>query len=99
MLYTILYDIYTVYLAWIYAYRVLLPLLAAAVRHRVPHGENCCWLIESDSSVFFLLNVPLGSTVASTASICLYYIIGLTGMRGAKAGFIQPAAAKPPLHY
>ena len=37
--------------------------------------------IESDSSVFllfiqkrYILNVPLGSTVASTASICLHYV-------------------------
>ena len=67
----------------IYAYRVLLPLLLlllAAVRHRVPDGKIVCWFIESGSSVFFLFtqtrftfNVLLGSTVAFTASICLYY--------------------------
>jgi len=57
----------------------MLLLLAAGVRHRVPDGQICCWLIESDPSVFFLFiqtrllfNVPLGSTVAFAASICLH---------------------------
>ena len=27
---------------------------AAAVRRRVPEAKNCCWLIESDSSQWFL---------------------------------------------
>ena len=56
---------------------LLLLLLAAAVRHRVREGKICCWCIESDASVSFLLIqtnlvfiVPLGSTVAFTASIC-----------------------------
>ena len=52
----------------------------AAVRHRAPHGKICCWFIESDPSVSFyslkdylspIFNVPHGSTVAFTASICL----------------------------
>ena len=69
---------------------------AAAVRHRVPEGVLCRWFIESDSinSVFFLFiqsqfifNVPLGSTIAFTASICLYV---MTGMRGAKAAVSPP---------
>ena len=41
-------------------------------------AKNVTWLVESDSSVFFLVieirfnfYVPLGSTVAFTASICL----------------------------
>ena len=58
-----------------------------------PDGEKCC-SIESDSCVFFLFiqtryifYVPLGSTVAFTASICLHcstFSI-ITGMHGAKA--------------
>ena len=28
--------------------------VAAAVRHRVPDGKNCCWSIESDSIQCFL---------------------------------------------
>ena len=55
-------------------------LLPAAVRHRVlPDDKFCCWFVESDPSVFFLFiqtrflfDVPLGSTVAFTASICLH---------------------------
>ena len=54
-------------------------LLPAAVRHCVPEGQIGCWFIESDLSVFFLFiqtgyifNVPLGGTVAFTASICQY---------------------------
>ena len=45
-------------------------LLAAALRHRVPEGKNCCWFVESDPSIFFLFSqtrfifyVPLGGTV------------------------------------
>ena len=32
-----------------------LQVVAAAVRHRVSDGNHCCWFIESDSSVFFLV--------------------------------------------
>ena len=49
-----------IYLACVYTYRVLLPLLlllctgvvasaAAAVRRRLPDDKQCCWFIESDS--------------------------------------------------
>ena len=48
------------------------------VRHRVPDDAICCCgFFAPDSSVSFSLfdhdfvNVPLGSTVACTASICL----------------------------
>ena len=30
-------------------------LLPAAVRHRVPDDQICCWCVESDLSLFFLL--------------------------------------------
>ena len=83
----------TCYIPDMYLYKVLLALFlllctsvvaaaAAAVRHRVPDGINCCWFVESiiPSSVFLFLQtrfvfmyVPLGSIVAFTASICLYY--------------------------
>ena len=53
-----------IYLACIYTYGVLLPLLllgtggvaeaAASVRHRVPDGKQCCWLIESISIACFI---------------------------------------------
>ena len=62
-----------------FCYRLLLLRLAAGVCHAVPDGNFCCWFIESDPSVFFLFiqtryifNVPLGSNVAFTASICLH---------------------------
>ena len=44
----------------------------------------------------FLMYLPLGSTVAFTASICLYYILGNYG-HGRSQGRRQPAAAKPRL--
>ena len=56
---------------------------AAAVRHRVPDGTNCCWFIESDciygflslhSQTRFIFNVctyPLAVLFVFTASICL----------------------------
>ena len=54
-------------------------LLPAAVRRRERDRKFCCWFIKSDSSVLFLLiqtrivfSVPLASTVAFTASICLH---------------------------
>ena len=65
---------------------------ADAVCHRVPDGRNCCWFIGSDSIQCFLclhtwlaFNVPLGSTVAFTASIwLLYYIFGKSCARWQK---------------
>ena len=63
----------------VFAAAAVLLFLAAGVRYRVPDGQICCWFIESDPSVFFLFiqtrfifYVPLGSTVAFTASICLH---------------------------
>ena len=81
---------------------------AAAVRHRVADSKNCCWFIEYDSiqcfiSSFkhdiFIMYVPLGSTVAFSASICLYYILGSYGMRGAKTGVIPPRRSPPCTRY
>ena len=78
---------------------------AAAVRHHVRDGKNCCWFIESNSSVFFLFiqtrfifNVPLVSAVAFTASICLWYILGSYGHARSQGGR-QPAAGSPPCIY
>ena len=31
---------------------------AAAFRHRVADVKNCCWLIKSDSTLFFFLFIP-----------------------------------------
>ena len=60
---------------------LLLQLAAAAVRHRVPDVKNCCRgslnlipvLSFSSFKYYQVFNfyVPLGSTVAFTASICL----------------------------
>ena len=69
-------------------------LFPAAIRHRVPGGQTCCWFIESDPIVFFFFiqtrfipHVPLGSTVAFTASICLLVSSSaIADIRGAKAG-------------
>ena len=55
-------------------------LLPAAVRHRVPDGQICCWFIESDPSVFFLPiqarflsdGTPWQSCIAFTDTICLH---------------------------
>ena len=80
---------------------------AAAVRHRVTDGKIYCSFVESDSRFFFLFirtpcifHVPLGSTVACTASIYLsyntYYTSSVTaGMRGAKAGISLPRRSPP----
>ena len=84
------------------SYTAVVAAAADAVRHRVPHGKNCCWLIESDSIQCFLswktiiFIVPLGCSVAFTASICLYYILGNYGHAWSQGGR-QPAALKPPL--
>ena len=76
-------------------------LLPAAVRYRAPDGKNCCWIIESDSSVLFLFiqtrcnfNVPGGSTVSHFRPrfACMLGII--TGMRGAEAS-ISPPRRRP----
>ena len=56
---------------------ILLQLLAAAVPHRVPDGKSCCCgslnLIPIFSYLFiqtrFVFSVPLGGTVAFTASL------------------------------
>ena len=84
-------------------------LLPAAVRHRVPYGQIWCWFIECDSIYCFLslhshtrlylMCVPLGSVVAVSASICLYYILGSYGMRGAKTGVIPPRRSPPCTRY
>ena len=57
----------------------LLLLVAAAIRHCVPDGKTCCWLIKTDGRVLFLFiqtrvifYVPLGSFIEFTASICLH---------------------------
>ena len=77
---------------------------AAAVRHRVPDGNFCCWFIESDSSVLlfietrYIFNAPLGSTVAVTVTICLYYILGDCG-HARRQGGRQPATLKPDLYH
>ena len=81
-------------------------LLPAAVRHRVPDGQICCWFIESDPGVLFLLFqssfkrdlymiVTLGSTVSHLRPRCSY-ILGKYG-HARSQGRPQRAAAKPPL--
>ena len=69
----------------------------------MPVGKVCCWFNESDSGAFFLFiktrfffNVPLGSTVAFTPSICLWYILGNFG-HARSQGERQPASTNPPL--
>ena len=79
---------------------------AVAVSHRVPDRKIC----SRDSlhlipvflflfiQILFIFYVPLGSTVAFSASIFLHiisYILGNTGMRGAKAG-VSPPRRSPP---
>ena len=56
---------------------VAVPLLPAAVRHRVPEGQFWLWFNESDPSVFFLFiqtqfKHPWQYCVAFTASFCLH---------------------------
>ena len=78
---------------------------AAAVHHRVPDGNKCFWFIEADFSVFFLFiqnnvfNVPLGGTVAFTASICLYYILGNYGHARSQRGRHSATAKNPCVYY
>ena len=88
----------------LYPYKVLLPLLlllAAAVRHRVPDDTMAAGslnlipvFVSSQHDLFSVL--PLGSTVAFTASICLDYILGNDGHARSQGGR-QPVASKPPL--
>ena len=71
-------------------------LLPAAIRHRVPDGQICCWFIDSDPSVFFIFNQTRFILMHPLA--VPYRIDGLdlptssviTGMRGAKAGVSPP---------
>ena len=76
-------------------------LLAAAVHHRVPDDEfvagsfTDCFISLHLNAICF--NVPLRSTVAFTASICLNCILGNYGHARSQGGR-QPAAAKPSLH-
>ena len=76
-----------------------LQLLPAAVRHRVPDGQICCWFIEYDSSVLFLFiqtrfmfdGTPLGSTVPHLLPPVFFPTSSvITAMRGAKAGVSPP---------
>ena len=46
---------------------------------------------------FKYMYVPLGSTVAFTVSICLYYILGNYGHARSRGGR-QTTATKPPLY-
>ena len=77
-------------------------LLAAAVRDRVQDGKNCCWFIESDSSVSlqtrFMSMYPL-TELSQLRSRFVYTTSSVnTGMRGAKAG-ISPPRRSPPCIY
>ena len=72
-------------------------LLPAAVRHRVPDDQICCWFIEYDPSVLFLFiqtrfifDVPLGSTVRRINALDLPTSSIIPSMRGAKAGVSPP---------
>ena len=75
-------------------------LLAAAVRHRATGDTICCCNFLHLIPVFSFSihkrlkkNVPLGSSVACTASIYLeiiYILSVIAGMRGAKAGVSPP---------
>ena len=86
-------------------YTAAVAAAAAAVRHRVPDCKKSSWFIESDSSHcfflfkhgFFLMYVPLGGTLAFTASILLYYIVANYGHARSQGGR-QSAAANPPLY-
>ena len=70
-------------------------LLPAAVRHRVPNVQICCWFVESDPSVFFLFiqrrfifDRPPWQycCVAFTALICPQYILGNYGHTWSQGG-------------
>ena len=69
--------------------------VAAAVRHRVPDGQICCWFIESDPSVFFSFKRDL-FLMHPLAILCRIYGLDsptssvIKGMRAAKAGVILP---------
>ena len=78
------------------------PLLPAAVRHRVPDGQ-ICWFVESVPVFSFcslkrdlFLMVPLGST-ASHLRPRFAYILGNYGHARSQGGR-QPAAGKPALY-
>ena len=77
---------------------LLLLLLAAAVRHRVPDSKNCCWFIDSDSSVSF------SSFKHDFLNIYPLTVLSHLRPRFANRGHVQsqggrqPPAAKPPLH-
>ena len=84
---------------------LLLQRLLLFIVCRMAETVNSRWFIGSDSIQFFLslqarlifnVYVPLGSTVAFTASICVYYILGNYGHLRSQS-WRQPAAAKPPL--
>ena len=76
----------------------LLLLLAAAVRHRVPDGKYCCWFINSDSSVFFLLIQNYYCLYTPCQYCCIYGLDFLTCSvisRGAKES-VSPPRRSPP---
>ena len=59
----------------------------------------CSASFSSFNHDLFLRDILLGSTVAFTASICLYSFTAssvIPGMRGAKAGVIPPRRRSPP---
>ena len=72
--------------------------------NRVPDGRNYCWFIGSGSIQCFLslhkwlaFNVPLGRTVAFTASIWRFcHIFGICGYALSQDGR-QPSRRRPPL--
>ena len=105
--YVFVYFVYLPAAVWCVATLLVLQLqLLAAVRHRVPDGKICSrgplHLIPvslHSNTIFF--NVPLGRTVAFSASIFFpimhtyHSSFGLTGMSGAKAG-VSPPRRSPP---
>ena len=76
-------------------------LLPAAVRHRVPDGQICCWFIEFDLSVFFLFIQTRFIFLCTPRQYCRIYALDMptssviTGMHGAKAG-VSPPRRTPP---
>ena len=60
-------------------------LLPAAVRHRVPDGQICCWFIESDASVFFLFIQERFSFDGTPRPYCVAFTASMLGNYGIRA--------------
>ena len=49
-----LYSVLLLLLLCVCCYTAVIAAADVSVRHLVPDGKNCCWLIESDSMQYFL---------------------------------------------